>query len=234
MSQVKTDIQCLGFIMDGNRRWAEEKGLSSFEGHRKGGEVLRDCIRWVRDADIPHAVYYAFSTENWKRSKEEVEHLMNLMRNWLSKIEKEFNDGLKEEPIRFRFVGRIGDFASDIQERMVSLEERSKREEKARTTIWLALSYGGRAELVEGINQAIKKGESVDEKSFEQLLWTAEMPDPDLIVRTGGQHRLSNFMTWKSVYSELIFLDKFWPSLTKLDFNQLLHDYLNRKRNFGK
>jgi undecaprenyl diphosphate synthase len=145
----KTRIQCLGFIMDGNRRWAKAQGLSTLEGHKKGGDVLIDSMQWVRDAGIPHAVYYTFSTENWNRSESEVAYLMDLFREWLDKIEKRLrkNDAetKTEEKIKVRVVGRRGDFAKDIQEKMNSLEAESLKHPEAKTTVWLALSYGGRA-----------------------------------------------------------------------------------------
>lgn len=228
---------CLGFIMDGNRRWARAQGLPTLEGHRKGGDVLTESMRWVRDAGIPHAVYYTFSTENWNRSEEEVTYLMDLFRDWLQKVEDRLDerrsDGKREEPIRVRIVGRRDDFASDIQEQMDQLEQKSSEREGARTTIWLALSYGGRAEIVAGVNEAVKRGQEVNEEDFEKLLWTAEIPDPDLIVRTGGEQRLSNFMTWRSVYSELLFLDTHWPALTKADFDDILREYETRERRKG-
>jgi undecaprenyl diphosphate synthase len=234
----ETAIQCIGFIMDGNRRWARDQGLPTCEGHRKGGDVLSESMQWVRDAGIPHAVYYAFSTENWKRSDEEVGYLMGLFREWLQKIEErileEQTEDEAQEPIKVRIIGQREDFAEDIQGQMNRLEKMSHERERAKTTIWIALSYGGRAEITEAVNEAVRRGEEVSEGSFEQLLWTAGMPDPDIIVRTSGEHRLSNFMTWKSVYSEFLFLDKHWPALTKKDFEDILTEYESRDRRKGK
>lgn len=234
----KTDVQCIGFIMDGNRRWAKEQGLATLEGHRKGGEVLSESIRWVQDRGIPHAVYYAFSTENWKRSSEEVAYLMDLFREWLRKIEDQIHDSAaesqRESPIRVQIIGRREDFAPDIVEQMNRLERVSHERVGATTTIWLALSYGGRAEIIAAVNEAVRQGAAVTEESFAKLLWTAGMPDPDIIVRPGGEHRLSNFMTWRSVYSELMFLDKHWPALTKGDFDDILKEYEQRERRKGK
>lgn len=227
----EVDIHCIGFIMDGNRRWAKERRLPTFEGHRKGGDVLASSIRFFNEAKIPHVVYYAFSTENWKRSKEEVSYLMSLFREWLVKLEKEVNQN-KNGQLRVRIVGRKKDFSEDIQTQMDRLEQ-INAQEKVVTTVWIALSYGGRAEIVEAVNAAIVRGDAVTEESFEKLLWTADMPDPDIIVRTGGEHRLSNFMTWKSVYSELLFLDKYWPALTRDDFEGILMQYAARERRKG-
>jgi undecaprenyl diphosphate synthase len=228
----KNSMQCIGFIMDGNRRYAKERGLQTLEGHKKGGEVFAESIRWVRDAGIAHAVYYAFSTENWRRSDEEVGYLMKLFREWLQKLEQELGETADKRSIKIRIVGRREDFTADLQQQMERLEEMN-REEEITTTIWIALSYGGRAEIVAAVNEAVARGDVVNEESFERLLWTAEMPDPDLIVRTGGDHRLSNFMTWKSVYSELLFIDKYWPALTKDDFDGILMQYGIRERRKG-
>ena len=233
-SQLPT---CLGFIMDGNRRWATDQGLPTYEGHKQGGEVLQNCLAWLRETGIKHAVFYAFSTENWKRSEEEVEYLMELFRQWLQQIEDRLNDpsdakAQTKKPIRVRIVGRRQDFAPDIVEQMNRLEARSVERTEA-TTIWIALSYGGRAEIVEAVNQAVTNGEQVDEASFEALLQTADMPDPDMIIRTSGEQRLSNFMTWKSVYSELYFIDKHWPALTTDDFQDILLEYTGRHRRTG-
>lgn len=235
MSEYKS-INCLGFIMDGNRRWAKGKGLPTYEGHRRGGEVLQECMEWVRDAGIPHAVFYAFSTENWNRTDAEVNYLMDLFRKQLKRIRKQLDENKvrDRDRIKIRVIGRRSDFAPDIIEQMNELEAESQTYEDATTTIWLALSYGGRAELIEAVNAAVEKGELVTEESFERLLWTADMPDPDMIVRTSGEQRLSNFVTWRSVYSELHFIEQHWPALTKADFEDILDEYGRRERRKGK
>lgn len=225
----RTKLQCVGFIMDGNRRWAKEQGLATIEGHRRGAVVFRDSIEWVSETGIPHVVYYAFSTENWKRGPEEVESLMELFRVWLQNFESQ----LTTLPVTVRFVGRRRDFSEDLQTQMDRLEEQSKQKTDTKTTVWIALSYGGRAEIINAVNEAITHGELVTEQRFERLLWTADMPDPDIIIRTGGEHRLSNFMTWKSVYSELFFIDTYWPALTKSDFTGILMQYEARERRKG-
>lgn len=218
---------CLGFIMDGNRRWAKEQNLPTLEGHRRGLEVFLDVVRFVRDEHIPHAVFYAFSTENWKRTEVEVVYLMTLFGELLTRMTEQ----LTEEGVRVRIVGRREDFSEDLQTRMNELEEKSSPYTK--TTIWIALSYGGRAEIVSAVNAAIEKGESVTEQTFEQLLWTADMPDPDMIIRTSGEERLSNFLTWQSAYSEFYFIQKHWPALTKSDFDDILAEYAKRERRHG-
>ena len=213
--------------MDGNRRWAKEQNFPTLEGHQKGLDVFLDVIRFVRDEKIPHAVFYAFSTENWKRAEEEVSYLMSLFSGLLIRMSEE----LIEQGVRVRIVGRREDFPAVLKEQMSELEEKSAQ--YTTTTIWVALSYGGRAEIVEAVNRAVKSGEEVDEHSFERLLWTADMPDPDMIVRTSGEQRLSNFLTWKSVYSELYFIEKHWPALTKDDLKDILLQYAKRERRHG-
>lgn len=219
---------CIGFIMDGNRRWAKNQNLATFEGHKKGGEVLLDSINFIRDQRIAHAVYYAFSTENWQRSEAEVSYLMDLFREWIANIKTKVSE---DQGIKVRFIGRKEDFADDIIEQMRELE--AMEHEKTETTIWIALSYGGRAEIVDAVNSAVQEGKAVTEESFASLLWTADMPDPDIIVRTSGEQRLSNFVTWRSVYSELYFIEKPWPALTQEDFTDILHEYEKRDRRKG-
>ncbi len=226
MDKKENDIQCIGFIMDGNRRYAKERNLPSLEGHLKGSDVFFDSVRFVQNAGIKNAVYYAFSTENWKRSDAEVGYLLDLFRQQLQK------ESLKNEPVNVRFVGNRSDFPPDIIAGMNEMEKANQPNHK--NTLWIALSYGGRAEIVAAVNEAILAGEKVDEETFANLLWSAEMPDPDMIVRTGGDCRLSNFLTWKSVYSELLFLDKLWPELKEADFREMINEYKNRKRRFGK
>jgi undecaprenyl diphosphate synthase len=222
-----TKPTCIGFIMDGNRRWAKDQGLPTLEGHKRGHEVFIEYVRFLRDEGIAHGVFYAFSTENWKRSKEEVDYLMGLFSAVLENLAKT----LDEEGVRIRIVGRREDFSPELQTQMNELEEKSRA--YTGTTIWIALSYGGRAEIVEAVNLAIAKGEPVDEVSFARLLWTAELPDPDIIMRTSGEQRLSNFLMWKSAYSELYFIDKHWPALSKTDFMDILSEYAKRERRQG-
>ncbi len=211
--------------MDGNRRWAKERQLPTFEGHRKGAEVFRQSVEWVCEAEIPHAVFYAFSTENWRRTEDEVSYLMDLFREFIAEIKKQTN-------VAVRIVGRREDFAQDIKKQFDEIESLNSSH-TAKATIWIALSYGGRAEIVAAVNEAVAAGKPVTEESFTSLLWTADMPDPDIIVRTGGEYRLSNFMTWKAVYSELLFLETYWPALTQDDFNGILKEYEQRERRRG-
>lgn len=233
MATQNESIQCIGIIMDGNRRWAKDKGLPTLEGHRRGAKVFADTVRWIRDTGIPHAVFYAFSSENWNRSEEEVAYLVGLFEEQLSTLnEKLQNDGEGEQKVRFRFIGDLGQFSASLQQKMREIERESAQYDG--TTIWIALSYGGRDEIVNAVNTAVEKGKQVaDEHDFRSLLWSEELPDPDIILRTGGQKRLSNFMTWHSVYSELFFIDTLWPSFSTDELARVVGAYEGRVRNFG-
>ncbi|MEK7638544.1 MAG: polyprenyl diphosphate synthase [Patescibacteria group bacterium] len=226
---------CLGFIMDGNRRFAKAQHLPAIEGHRQGFErVFVESVEYFRDVGTRHLVYFAFSTENWQRQESEVTYLLTLFKRAMAELEKKFlNDPVLEKRLRVRFVGRREDFSLELQNSMNMLEEKSVSYGKG-TTIWIALSYGGRAEIVAAVNAAVAKGETIDEQTFGALLWSAELPEPDMIVRTSGEQRLSNFLTWKSVYSELYFIKKPWPALTKIDFEDILKEYGKRQRRLGK
>jgi undecaprenyl diphosphate synthase len=221
-------IKCVGFIMDGNRRWAKEQNLPTFEGHKAGEDIFYDSAQWVKEMGISHAVYYAFSTENWQRSPEEVSYLMQLFAFFLERMLGEID----VVQVRVQVIGTREDFSPKLQSLIERLETASARYNE--TTIWVALSYGGRAEILAACNQAIAAGAPVDEKSFSQYLQTADMPDPDLIIRTSGEQRLSNFLPWQSVYSELFFTDTYWPAFTKEEFTRIVGQYGDRQRRRGK
>lgn len=223
--------QCIGFIMDGNRRWAKAKNLPSLEGHRRGADVFFDVVRFVRDAEIPHAVFYAFSSENWNRSKREVTYLMNLFIERIDSLNETLENREAKKKVRIRFIGDLEKFPDELQAKIKKVENDTSI--YSDTTVWVALSYGGRAEIISAVNRAVQNNIIVNEHSFQSLLWSGEMPDTDVIVRTGGEKRLSNFMTWHSVYSELIFSDTLWPDVTKTLLEKVLSDYQLRKRNFG-
>ena len=220
--------QCVGFIMDGNRRWAKEQELDSFFGHKAGEDKFYEVAQWVKDKQIAHAVFYAFSTENWFREKFEVTYLEDLFLAFATKILSEIH----ERQVRIRVIGNLENFQTELKNKIFELEQASLQYKK--TTIWVALSYGGRAELVSAINKAVVAGTVVDEASFSKLLSTAEMPDPDLIIRTSGETRLSNFLPWQSVYSELFFTDTYWPAFTKEEFTRIVSQYGDRQRRRGK
>jgi len=223
-------ITCLGIIMDGNRRWAKEHDLPVYEGHTEGYKKLRESVRWAREAGIPHIVAYAFSTENWQRSEEEVGYLMKLFR---SILEKE-TDKMIEERVRVRFVGDRSRFTGDLQKMMEKMEA-TTADAKYDVTLHLLMSYGGRAEIVAAANTlAGEEATVVSEEAFANNLWSYPMPDPDLILRTGGEKRLSGFLPWQSVYSELFFVDTFWPAFTKEEFDSILAEFAQRERRRGK
>lgn len=221
-------VSCIGFILDGNRRWAKERGLPSLEGHVRGFEVLKSAARWVRDRNIPHMVVYAFSTENWNRSEEEVSYLMNFFRKIINETAAE----LAKEGIAIRFVGQRSRFDKDIQEGMQRVEKETG--ENTRLTLWVCLSYGGRAEIVAAVNKAEEEGAKITEETLSTYLWTKGMPDPDIVVRTSGEHRLSGFLTWQSVYSELFFITPHWPDFSEALLDEILEGYTQRERRHGK
>jgi len=231
MSETETKVPtCIGIIMDGNRRWAKARGLSSAEGHVAGYEKFKEVLGWIRTAHIPYAFIYALSSENWKREKGEVDHLMNLFRLLADEFKQERAEG-KQHGVRMRFVGDLTRFPPDIQQSMREIEELTAHEKVH--TLGLAVSYGGREEILRATQVLVREGGEVTEERFSQALWGAGIPDPDLIIRTGGEKRLSNFLPWQSVYSELFFLDTYWPDFSKEDFNAVLLEFERRTRNFG-
>lgn len=226
MESPKTPL-CVGIILDGNRRWAKAKGLPTLAGHTEGLENLERAVRWVRDAGVKHLAVYAFSTENWNRAPEEVSHLMGLILKAASKNLKK----LAEEDVRVRFIGQRERLPQDVRDAVENLEKESVG---GAFTLWVCLSYGGRAEIVEAARTMQNSGEEVTEESFARYLWSAEMPDPDIIIRTGGAERLSNFLTWGSAYSELFFIDTFWPDFSEADLQRILEEYGERERRMGR
>jgi undecaprenyl diphosphate synthase len=218
---------CIGFILDGNRRWAKERNLPTLQGHQKGFDVLKDAVKWVKARHISHMVVYAFSTENWGRSSEEVAYLMDIFRTMIHDSARE----LSEQGVRVRFVGQRERFAEDIQAGMIAVEKDSAVHSAC--TLWICLSYGGRAEIVHAATQAAQGG-AITEESLAASLWTAGMPDPDIIVRTSGEHRLSGFLTWQSVYSELFFIKPHWPDFSEALLDEVLKEYAERERRHGK
>lgn len=214
--------------MDGNRRWAKERGLPKLEGHRVGLlKTLRNTVRFVRDRGIRHLVVYMFSTENWNREPAEVSYLMDLFRE---SIQKEMRE-LGEDDVRVRFVGQWERFSLDLQELMDKTEKETAK--NGGITLWVCLSYGGRAEIAAAANAAARS-DVITEDILSKNMWTVGMPDPDIIIRTGGEKRLSNFLPWQSVYSELFFTDTLWPDFNKEEFDAILAEFALRERRRGK
>jgi len=222
-------VTCLGIIMDGNRRWARAQNKPVFDGHSEGYKKLEEALRWSREAGIPHVVAYAFSTENWQRSEEEVGFLMKLFRSVLENETKK----MVEERVRVRFVGDRSRFSEDMQKMMDKMEAATEKEYDI--TLHLLMSYGGRAEIMAAANALLEEEATIaSEDAFAKNLWSYPMPDPDLVVRTGGEKRLSGFLPWQSVYSELFFIDTFWPAFTKEEFDAILAEFAARERRRGK
>ena len=229
MVEVNKKPTCVGFIMDGNRRWAEAHRLSSFDGHRRGYDVLRVMIDVAHKNNIPHLVCYAFSTENWKREENEVTYLMELLAFALNDLYQTITEDGKK--ICLRVIGEKERLPNSLQKEIVRIE--SLEFDQPEITVWLALSYGGRAEIIQAVNRAITEGTFVTEASFAQFLWTQKMPDPDLIIRTSGEIRLSNFLLWQSAYSELFFTKTPWPDFGETEFQSMLDEYAKRSRRIG-
>jgi len=220
----------IGIIVDGNRRWAVEKGLPTLEGHRKGFENLQNLVDWSSEAGVKNLVAYVFSSENWNRTPEEVTYLMDLFRYQVRIVSEKFNS----KNYKLKIIGDISKLAPDLQDLIAEATEKTKN--NTGLTVTLALSYGGRDEIISAVNQILKENpnQEITSEIFEKYLWSSEIPDLDMIIRTSGEHRLSNFMTWKSVYSELFFPEVKFPDLTKEIFLQLLEEYAKRQRRFGK
>ncbi len=230
MSQ-KHDLGHLGIIMDGNRRWAKNRGLPTLEGHRRGYNKMKKVTQWCIDRGIKILTVYAFSTENWQRTKKEVGFLMNLLRRALSKDIKEID----KQGVKIRIIGQKERLASDIQKMIIEAEERTKNNNRLLFNI--AISYGGRPEILQAVKKIIKQkisAEKITEELISKNLWTEGIPDPDLIVRTSGEYRLSNFLTWQSAYSELLFIKKHWPAFSEVDLDNIIKEYSYRQRRFGK
>ena len=215
--------------MDGNRRWAKQKGLPTFEGHRQGYEKLKETVRWAKSSGVTHLIVYALSTENWNRTAEEVSYLLDLIRLVLT---RELSV-IKKEDTRIICVGERERFPKDIQEFMVKAEEETSS--LTGMTLVLALSYGGRVEILNAVRTLVKTGEKdITEKVFSDTLWTKDIPDPDIIIRTSGEMRLSGFLPWQAVYSELFFTKTLWPDFSQEEFEKILSEFSGRDRRIGK
>ncbi|OGZ07048.1 MAG: di-trans,poly-cis-decaprenylcistransferase [Candidatus Lloydbacteria bacterium RIFCSPHIGHO2_02_FULL_50_13] len=220
--------QSIGIVMDGNRRWAKVKGLPTLEGHRAGYEKLREVLDWSKEVGIKSVTVYAFSTENWNRTKEEVGYLMNLFREVVGRM---VEDALRNDS-RLIFLGERNRFEADILRALECAEEKTRS--GSSFNVGIALSYGGRAEILDAIHRIPKeKLEILTEGDFSKLLWTKDIPDPDIIIRTSGEKRTSGFLPWQGVYSELFFTDTFWPAFTREEFDRILGEYAVRHRRFG-
>ncbi|MDI3516050.1 MAG: undecaprenyl diphosphate synthase [Thermotogota bacterium] len=219
----------VGIIMDGNGRWARHRGLPRVEGHRRGARVAEDVIYWARDLGIEYLTLFTFSTENWARPRREIEFLFEMLKRRITEKKEE----LVSEGVKVVFAGRLEDLPEDLYNACIDLMEATK--ENRRITVISALNYGGRSEILDAVRRIIKeKLEHVDEEIFRRFLYVPDLPDLDLIIRTSGEYRLSNFMLWHSAYAELLIIDKYWPEFTKEDLIFAIEEYSRRERRFGK
>jgi undecaprenyl diphosphate synthase len=216
--------------MDGNGRWAGARGLSVAEGHRAGSRALRPVVETAIDLGVESLVVYAFSTENWTRSPDEVAALMEIFGET---IDRELED-LAAQGVRTRFVGRRDRAPDWLREKMAALERATA--DRSRLSLWIAFDYGGRAELVEAARRLVESGVEpgdVDEDALARNLYAPEMPDPDLVVRTSGEQRISNFLLWQSAYAEYVFTETLWPDFGPAEFRAAIEEYARRRRRFG-
>jgi undecaprenyl diphosphate synthase len=216
--------------MDGNGRWAAGRGLSVAEGHREGARALRRTVEAAVDLGIESLAVYAFSTENWARPPDEVESIMELMDET---IDRELPD-LAKQGVRTRFFGRRDRIPAELQEKMARLERETAHLE--RLQLWIAFDYGGRAELVEAARALVEEGvgaAAVSEEAFAERLYAPELPDPDLVIRTSGEQRISNFLLWQSAYAELVFDETLWPDFGEDRLRAAVEEYARRVRRFG-
>jgi undecaprenyl diphosphate synthase len=216
--------------MDGNGRWAERRGLPVAEGHREGTRALRRTVEAAIDLGVESLAVYAFSTENWARPTDEVESLMEIFGET---IERELPD-LARQGVRTRFIGRRDRVPGWLNQQMEALEAETGAND--RLSLWIAFDYGGRAEIVEAARRLLATGVSaddVDEETIAAHLYAPELPDPDLLIRTSGELRLSNFLLWQLAYAELVFVETLWPDFGEDDLRSALADYATRRRRFG-
>jgi undecaprenyl diphosphate synthase len=217
----------VAIVMDGNGRWATAHGVSVAEGHRAGSRALRPVVETAIDVGVGSLAVYAFSTENWTRPGDEVEALMEIFGET---IDRELVD-LAKEGVRTRFVGRRDRAPDWLRTKLSELEAATATE--TRLNLWIAFDYGGRAELVEAARRIAESGAEIDEESFGRYLYAPEMPDPDLVIRTSGELRVSNFLLWQSAYAEFAFIDTLWPDFGPEEFRAAIEDYASRRRRFG-
>jgi undecaprenyl diphosphate synthase len=213
----------VAIIMDGNARWAQARGLPVLAGHRQGAKVLKQTVKDAVKLGVDELAVYAFSTENWQRPRDEVEGLMEMFAELIDSETPELN----EEGVRMRFIGRRDEVSARLQERMNWAEKETAENE--RMTLFVAFNYGGRAEILD----AAARFEGGSEEDFQRLLYAPEMNEPDLLIRTSGEIRTSNFLLWQCAYSELVFTDTLWPDFSEDDLRAALEEYEERGRRFG-
>ena len=224
----------IAIIMDGNRRWAKAKGKPASFGHKEGAKTLEKIVRYANKIGLEYITVYAFSTENWKRTEDEVKALMLLLQNYLDDYSKRADT----ENIRVKILGDISALSEGMQKSIINCMERTK--DNTGVTFNIALNYGGRNEILKAVKEIakeVKEGkidvDDIEEETISEHLYTKNEPDPDLVIRTSGELRLSNFLTWQSVYSELLFVQKNWPDFEEEDLDKAIVEYQKRTRKFG-
>jgi len=228
----------VSLILDGNRRWATKQGLQSWEGHQYGSKVVDDLLDWCLDLGIETVTLYALSTENLKRSPDEVRHIMDLLKKKAAEARKDRR--IRDKQVRVTALGRIDLLPPDLRDELGKLERETSGYDKH--FLNLAIAYGGRTEIVDAVRKISEKAtrgeispKDIDEAVVEANLYTAKIPDsdPDLIIRTSGEERISNFLLWQSAYSEFVFLDVYWPAFRKIDLLRAIRTYQDRSRRMG-
>mgnify|MGYP006286105699 CR=1 FL=1 len=237
MNESSTTLQVprhVAIIMDGNGRWAQRHGVPRVEGHRAGAEAVRRVVEVCSETAVEYLTLYAFSTENWRRPKTEVRQLMSLLREFL---ETKYDDFAKHQ-VRLNAIGEIERLPRPVRKKLTQVMEDTR--DYKRGTVTLALSYGSRQEILAAARELARQAaagecepEKISEEAFSSHLYTAGLPDPDLIIRTSGEERLSNFMLWQASYAELWFTKTLWPDFTKAEFQSALTDYGHRQRRYG-
>ena len=228
MQENKNIPNHIGFIMDGNGRWAKKQGKPRNYGHSKGAERVKDVVSWSFEAGIKYVSLYAFSSENWGRPKEEVDKILSLLNKFL----KNYSKTLEENQIRLVVSGDLSKLDKSLQEQIANIESATGRFKDR--TLNIAINYGGRQEIVCAVNNLIKNKVEITEQTLSKELSKRDIPDLDLVVRTSGEQRVSNFYLWQIAYSELYFTDALWPDFDKIEFDKAIDWYLKRNRRFGK
>ena len=221
-------VNHVAIIMDGNGRWGKKRGKSRKYGHANGVKVIEKIVKISINQKIPILTFYTFSTENWKRPKSEISFLFKLIENY---FEKEIKNLIKNG-VKINIIGNMNRLPKRIKQKLISTIKKTKYSKKI--TVNLALNYGSKDEIINDIRKMKFKKLSISMKNFEKNLYTSNLPNPDILIRTGGKKRLSNFLLWQLAYSELFFLDKLWPDFNTNDFKKILNKFKNIKRNFGK
>lgn len=220
----------LGFIVDGNRRWAKTHGLPAYEGHLAGHNTVKDVLRAAVNEGVKFVSFYVFSTENWKRSEDEVSRIMGLVLQFIKDDLKEMID----EEIRLRVLGRREGLSDKILKAIDDAEEKTKHLKRA--TVAFCFNYGGQQEIADAAQKCVEDGlkaEEITPQAIRDRLYAADIPDVDMIVRTSGERRISNFMLWRAAYSEFMFVDKHWPDMRPEDIKGIIEEYNRRHRRFG-